>query len=231
MIELFFNKELADISFEVEALDDWKKTCEELGLESQLTLTKGKETPIPYPFMNTTMVRVYETLCPRKVHYKEYKSSTIPLEVLKQIAFSVKDKHFPKIEIWYDDKSPDPVVVGYQGYYYVYDKSYSHVRGDDGKDMRFFSEKEAEDYKKDHDLYGYSFSEEAKFLIARWGDELRSFAELKKLAIERFVENEGGEMARQIKIMSEKLKCMKENATSYMNGNISMSQATGSSSF
>lgn len=227
MVELFFNRELADISFEVESLDDWKKTCEELGLESQLSLTKGKETPIPYPFMNETMVRVYEILCPRKVEYRQYKSSTIPLECLKQIAFSVRDRHFPKIEIWYDDKSPDPLIVGYQGYYYVYDNKYAHAKEEDGKDKRFHNEKEAEEYKKEHELYGVTFCEEGKFLVARWGDELRNFTELKKLAIDRFIDNEGGEMAREIKKLSEAMKSIRENAVSYLNGNISLNEAKG----
>ncbi len=219
--------ELSDVDFDVESLDDWKKTCEELGLESQLSLTKGKESPIPYPFMNETMIRVYATLCPQTIEYRKYKSSTIPLECLKQIAFSVRDRHFPKIEIWYDDKSPDPVVVGFHGHFYVYDNKYAHTLESNGEEKKFFTEQEAIKYKEENELQGVAFSEQGKFLIARWGDELRSFAELKKLAIERFIENEGGEMKRDVKVLTEKLTVIKESAVSYFNSNISKYEATG----
>lgn len=229
MVEQFFNKELADISFEVEALDEWKSIASELGLENQLNLTKGKESPIPYPFMNECMTRVYSTLCPRKVNFKDYKVTPIPLEVLKQIAFSVRENHFSSIEIWYDDKSPDPIVVGTSGYYYVYDKNYSHIKGDNKKDLRFSTEKEAKDFQESNGHYGAGHASEGQYLIARWGDELRPFSELKSLAVERFIDNEGGEMQRQIKTLTEKLKLIRESAVSYMNANISMQEATSSS--
>lgn len=226
MVEQFFNKELADISFEVEALEEWKSIVSELGLSNQLELTKGKESPVPYPFMNETMKRVYSILCPRFVDFKDYKVTPIPLEVLKQISFSVKEKHFSKIEIWYDDKSPDPIVVGHCGYWYVYDQKYNHVK-EEGKDKKFYSFEEANKYKVDNSLYSVSFSEEGKYLVARWGDELRDFAELKSLAVERFINDVGGEMKRELKTLEEKLKLIKENAVSYLNGNISKYDATG----
>lgn len=229
MVEQFFNKELADISFEVEALEEWKSIASELGLENQLNLTKGKESPVPYPFINECMRRVYETLCPRHVDFKDYKVTPIPLEVLKQISFSVREKHFSKIEIWYDDKSPDPVVVGHCGYYYVYDKNYNNAKDVDGKELRFSSDKEAKEYKELNSLYSTSYKEDGKYLVARWGDELRPFNELKALAVERFIDNEGGEMQREIKTLTEKLKLIRENAVSYMNANIDKHQATSAS--
>jgi hypothetical protein len=233
MVDLFFNKELADISFEVEALDDWKKTCEELGLENQLTLTKGKESPVSYPFMNTTMVRVYETLCPRKVGFKDYKVTPIPLEVLKQIAFSVKEKHFEEIQIWYDDKSPDPVVVGLTGYWCAYNNDSNAIKDDKGNYKRFKNLDEIKKYKNENGISESThnwFNKEGEYLMARWGDELRDFSELKKLAVERFIDNVGGEMKKEAKILTEKINCLKENAVSYMNGNTSVYDATGSHS-
>jgi hypothetical protein len=47
------------------------------------------------------------------VDYKKYDKSTIPREVLKEIALAEKEQYFEKIKIWYDDASPDPLVVGY----------------------------------------------------------------------------------------------------------------------
>ena len=56
------------------------------------------------------------------------------LEVMKQIAFSVKEEHFSTIEIWADDKAPDPLVVGVTCLYYTYNE--------DGKRTENFTSKE-----------------------------------------------------------------------------------------
>ncbi len=71
MVEIMFNKELSDVTFDVEALDEWKKTAKELGMLGQLGLTKEDNSPIPYPFMNDCMTRVYETICPNKTDFKK----------------------------------------------------------------------------------------------------------------------------------------------------------------
>ena len=34
MVELFFNKELSEVAFEVEALQEWKSIAEELGFDA-----------------------------------------------------------------------------------------------------------------------------------------------------------------------------------------------------
>jgi hypothetical protein len=62
--------------------------------------------------MNEVQKRVYETICPAKVKYKEYGKTTIPLDVLSLIALSEKEGYFDEIQIWYDDKNPDPIAVG-----------------------------------------------------------------------------------------------------------------------
>ena len=48
MVENMFNKELLDVSFDIEALDEWKATAKELGMEGQLGLTKDDNSPIPF---------------------------------------------------------------------------------------------------------------------------------------------------------------------------------------
>ena len=63
--------------------------------------------------MNKKAERVFAILCPEVVSYKKYDKSTIPREVLREIALAEKEQYFDKICIWYDDASPDPVVVGY----------------------------------------------------------------------------------------------------------------------
>lgn len=231
-IEIYFNKELSDITFDVEKLDEWSKICEDLGLDKQKELTVGKASPIPYPFMNLCMYRVYNTLCPEVVNFKKYKKTTIPLEVLQQIAFSVKEKHFSDIEIWYDDKSPDPLVVGKTGYWYAYsDSSYEHLKDEDGEDIRFNSREEAIETGKP---LGYSksiFNEEDKYLVAKWGAEKQPFNVLKQLATDRFIESKGASMKIEIDTITQKLKNLKEGAILYINGEISESKATTSNNW
>lgn len=230
-VEKYFNKELADITFGVEALDEWKKTCEDLGLDNQLILTKGKESPIPFPFMNEVMQRVYETLCPRKVTYKSYDKTTIPLEVLKQIQFAVRDRHFADIQIWYDDKSPDPIVVGLFKTYIIRDKdSWSNKLKDGTSTTLIFNCKvDAENYLdtlEDKAQWRVDEKETTEYLIARWGDELRDFAELKKLAITRFMEEHSGNMQKQLVDLQHKIKTLKENTVQYFNGTMSEYEVT-----
>lgn len=231
MVELFFNKELADVAFEVEALDEWKSIAEELGFEAQLSLTKGKESPIPYPFLNEVMDRVYTTLCPCKVEFKTYNKSTIPLEIMKQITFSVRDKHFNKIEIWYDDKTPDPLVVGYMNEYYAYTKSgYNRLADENGKSLIFPTHELATaelERQEITETYNVSHNELGKYLIGRWGDELLDFPSLKKRAIDAFIESEGGELKKEVATKSEKLKLLSENVHSYFNGNMPKHEVLG----
>ena len=223
MEELFFNKELSDVSFDVEALDEWKQTCKDLGLDAQLSLTKGKDSPIPYPFINTTMERVYKTICPANVEYKEYKKTTMPLVVLKQIAFSVKENHFEKIEIWYDDKAPDPIAVGFHGYWY--EMSWYDNSNKDLKDHKFSSKEEAIANGAQHP----SFATEEKYIIARWGDELRDFSELKTIARDRLVDKYANEYKMTISNCQSKLNAVNENVTAYLAGDISESSISSTS--
>lgn len=219
MVEIMFNKELSDVTFDVEALDEWKKTAAELGMKGQLGLTTGDSSPIPYPFMNECMERVYETLCPNKTEFKEYKNTTIPLEVLKQIAFSIKEEHFSKILIWADDKEPDPLVIGYTS------KWYNDARDEKGAYIYFDTKQECIDHP---DNKGNAYETQIKkYVIARWGDELRDFSELKSLAIARVIDNIGGELERSIATKTEKLKLIKENAKSYINGNMGLYEIEG----
>jgi len=226
-VEIYFEKELSDITFEVEALQEWKQIAEELGMSEQLELTKGKETPVPYPYINTHMERVYETLCPVKVDYRKYKNTPIPLEVLKQISFSVKDNHFNKIEIWYDDKQPDPFAIGYIGYYYVYDHKYNTIKDPEGNEFKFDTEKEAMEFKNEGGFYSVNYRLVGRYCIARWGDELKPFAELKKIALERLIELAGSDIKRELNTYTEKLKNITTNAEAYLLGTITRHDLMG----
>lgn len=234
MVETYFNQELSDITFEVEALEEWKQIAQSLGLQNQLELTKGKLSPVQYPFINEVMHRVYSTLCPRVVKLEEYKVTPIPLEVMRCIAQCANDNIFSRIEIWYDDKNADPLAVGItESYYgYVLDSEDREVimRFENSKETFYGTEQEvrAEAQRRGLKCRHVWSSDKTLYLIARWGDELRDFATLKKIAIERFIENETGELQKKIAEFSQKLELIKENTVSYFNGNLTKYEATNS---
>lgn len=102
---------------ELEALHDnaeeWNQLCTDLGLEIQLTRSgKIEKVGNPYMKVDPRSERVYEMLCPVKVGYKDYAATTLPLEVLQELKRCEDNKWFYKIEVWYDDRSPDPFAIG-----------------------------------------------------------------------------------------------------------------------
>jgi hypothetical protein len=128
-VEIYLEPELSEMVGSPEVTAEWKQLAEELGMEGQLKLIAPKsgeekdKNPSPYIHMNKKAERVFAVLCPEVVNYKKYDKSTIPREVLKEIALAEKEQYFDKICIWYDDASPDPVVVGY-----IKQDSYSYIK-------------------------------------------------------------------------------------------------------
>jgi hypothetical protein len=55
---------------------------------------------------------IMRTLCPCAVGYKEYGCSTIPTDVLMEIKKCVDNGWYSEIQVMYDNKTPDPFVVG-----------------------------------------------------------------------------------------------------------------------
>lgn len=178
MVQTFLVEETKELIYDSDKINEWKAKCEELGLTKQIALATGDKSPCPFEFMNTVSLRVYENICPAMVNYRDYNKTAIPLEVLSLIALSEKEKYFSKIEIWYDDKSPDPIAVGII--------------------------KKAE---WDYDRY----------LIARWGDAIRPFEELKDLAVERFKKSSLLTLRKKISDAEECIKNLELNAELYFN--------------
>jgi hypothetical protein len=223
-IEIFFNKELSDVAFNSENLQEWTEIAEELGMSNQLKLKKGTNSPIPYPFMNTSMQRVFETLCPRKVEFLEYDKTPIPLQVMKQIVFTKREQHFQKIEIWYDDKSPDPIVVGLTGKWGFY----QDLKDDKGNKIYFDDYELAKVFGTENNTTPYFYGKD-QYLIAKWGDEKKDFPQLKELARERFMQENSAQMEKDIKTLQHKLNTITENSYLYFGGSISLSEATTTS--
>jgi hypothetical protein len=113
--EIFLQPELEELVIDADKKTEWETKINQLGLTGQLSLTKNSEngSASPYTFMNEQMKLVFETLCPTKVAVEKYNKSVIPIEVLSHIALCKQEGYFKKLEIWYDNKTPDPVLVGY----------------------------------------------------------------------------------------------------------------------
>lgn len=123
-VQTFLVEEASPLIYDNDKLQAWHNHVESLGLAGQLKLmqnaSNSSASPNPFTPMNTVMQRVYETLCPSKMNYKDYDKSAIPVEVLDLIALAEREGYFVDIKIWYDDKTPDPIAVGYGSHQYEF---------------------------------------------------------------------------------------------------------------
>jgi hypothetical protein len=182
MVQTFLVEETKELIYDNDSLNEWKIKCEELGLSAQLELSTKEKSPVPFEFMNTVAKRVYETICPAKVNYKQYAKTAIPLEVLSLIALSEKEGYFKEIQIWYDDKTPDPFAVG-------------------------FRKRSGSTYDWDYEFY----------TIARWGDALRPFEELKEMAIKSFHKTQKLGLQSKMIEAKQKLESLEITVAKYFN--------------
>jgi hypothetical protein len=63
-------------------------------------------------WINKRLSNVLTCLCPKKENVEAYAKSPIPLELLGHIKQAEMKGWFEKIEVWYDDRDPDPVLIG-----------------------------------------------------------------------------------------------------------------------
>lgn len=112
VVETYIIEETQELIYDNEKLDQWNALVAELGLTGQTKIRVADKSPIPFLHMKSSLVLVFETLCPRKVKVQDYDKTPIPVEILGLVALSTKEKYFDGIEIWYDDKTPDPACIG-----------------------------------------------------------------------------------------------------------------------
>lgn len=113
-VETYLIEETKELIYDNEKLDQWNSLVAELELQGQTKVVKVDKSPVPFLWMNDVLQKVFTELCPRKVKIVEYDKTPIPVEVLSLIALSKKEDYFNKIEVWYNDKNPDPAVVGFR---------------------------------------------------------------------------------------------------------------------
>jgi len=205
VVETYIIEETQELIYDNEKLDQWNKRVQELGLTGQTKIKAKDKSPIPFLHMKSTLVNVFLQLCPRRVDIKDYDKTPIPVEILDLAALSVKEKYFNKIEIWYDDKTPDPACVGLAGKWIVYKKNYSHI-------AEVATETEALAFKSDPEYYNHYFEETAKYLIGRWADVKQSFEELTAKAKKLFIANRKVTIEKAIKDEQRKLEDLEHEA-------------------
>jgi len=113
-VEIFIEPELQELE-QADVAQEWFEIASQLGLDEQLKhadRSEEKKAP-PYMHVDPKTAKIIKTLCPVQTDYKKYRASTIPLDVLKEIQKAETNGWYSRIHICYDDKSPDPFVIGF----------------------------------------------------------------------------------------------------------------------
>lgn len=194
VVETFLTEETVDLIYDNEQLNNWNKHVEELGLKGQTEIVKKDKSPVPFMHLKTSYKNICEQLCPCKVDVENYNVTPIPVEILELIALSKKENYFNKIQIWYDEKSPDPFCVGIKGKYYSYSDAVKDAK-------EFDTYEEAKQHCKGSRNESVYFRDwnAVYYLIGKWADVKRSWKELREMAAERFIAKESNDFHKQIK--------------------------------
>ena len=191
-VETFIIEETASLIYDNEQLDKWNDLVKDLGLEGQTKIVKPEKSPIPFMFIKTGMKNVFKTLCPIKVEVSKYDVTPIPLEILDLVALNKRENYFKKIEIWYDDKNPDPLCVGMTCNYY----GYKNGTWNNSDRVERETKQEVEDIIGNYSVYE---TDVKLYLLGKWADVKHSFEELKEMATKRFISEKGNYYRKQIK--------------------------------
>ena len=218
VVESFFVEETLELIYDNEQLDKYNSLVKELGINGTSSIQSKDKSPIPFLHMKTSLENIFSTLCPVSVDFKDYNLTPIPVEILELIALSVREKYFSKIEIWYDDKSPDPVCVGFGPTWFIDNAN----GGRYSTTLAFNSKDECQQYIDNNSLpdgckpYQYTWTVN-KYLIGKWGDVKHSFDELRKMAKERYIETQGASLRKQIKDYQRQLDDLELTAVERFN--------------
>lgn len=209
VVETFVIEETASLIYDNDKLQKWNDMVSELGLTGQTKICKPERSPIPFMHLKQSMVNVFQCLCPRISRVEDYGITPIPVEILELIALSKREGYFDHIQIWYDDKSPDPACIGLKyTTFYSYNKSGSLKTSFTSKEDAI-SDSINEGYDKEQKYYATNATH---YLLGKWADVRHSFEELKEMAKKRFIDSEGNELRKTIKESERKLSDLESSA-------------------
>jgi hypothetical protein len=204
IVETFLIEETIDLIYDNEQLEKWNKHVIELGLEGQTKIAHTDKSPIPFMHLKSSYKSICETLCPSKVDIQNYSITPIPVEILELVALSKNEKYFGKIQIWYDEKSPDPFAIGVAGEWIPREASNWQWNAPQKTyaDAVALCDKDTEPY----------FSEKQFYLIGKWADVKRSWKELREIATERYIATKGNQYQKAIVDAKRGLEDLKTEA-------------------
>lgn len=107
-VKIYREPENEHLILDEEALTEYHRLTAELGIPA----VKADKVPNVYQPINQSQVRILTALCPMSAKITDYTKSTIPVEVLQTIKFAQDMEMFDWMEVWYDDKAPDPMIIG-----------------------------------------------------------------------------------------------------------------------
>jgi len=194
IVETFIIEETAELIYDGDKLTKWNSLVNELGLQGQSNINTPEKSPNPFMHMKNNMVNIFDCLCPKRDSVENYKTTPIPLEILEIIALAKRENYFDEIQIWSDDKAPDPACIGV-----VYETWYAHTN-EGGLKGSFKTKAEAQikmenegwDKRKPYP------TNPTFYLMGKWADVKHSFDELKQMAVKRFQEFEGNKLKHEI---------------------------------
>lgn len=210
-VETFVIEETEKLIYDNELLNKWNELVAECGLVGQTKIRVKEKSPIPFMHLKISMVEVFKTLCPKKVSVEDFDISPIPVEILDLIALSKRESYFESIEIWYDDKNPDPVCIGSKSTYYTYDKkTYNHIE-------KGLTKQEADKRENEDPNISTAIEVEVYYILGKWGDVKHSFSELKQMATERYIAKQENSFKQNIKYYTNQLNEVVEQAFNKFN--------------
>lgn len=109
-VKIYREPENQELILDEAKLEEYNKLISELGISNP---KDEKKTPNVYQYLNNAMAKQLNTLCPMHIAVENYTKSTIPLDVLKVLQYCKDQEMFDGYSIWWDDKAPDPVLVGW----------------------------------------------------------------------------------------------------------------------
>lgn len=208
VVETFLVEEVTDLIHDVEQLERWGNLVDELGLTGQTKIAVKGKSPLPFLHMKKSLQNVFECLCPRKVPVETFSTTPIPVQILDLIALSKREGYFDNIEIWYDDKDPDPACVGMKFHKFYSQtnegnlKNTFNTKAEAKEDMVTNGWLEREPYGTDREHY----------LMGKWGDVKHSLDELKQLATQRYMAEEGNDLRKRLKEAERGLADLEQTA-------------------
>lgn len=113
MVETFEAKEAVGLMEPGVELDAWNALVDALGLDGQKKLVEVPQSgPVPFMYINAALRAQLKILCPREFKLDAYDLTPIPVVILGLVKQAKDAKWFDEMQVWADDKSPDPVLIG-----------------------------------------------------------------------------------------------------------------------